>query len=108
MQNGDADLASPFSFVCRARSGFLLLTLGRDLEQRRRAVEHTRLGDLDLGDVVAAPETEHDVRHELLENRAEAACAGTALERALRHTAERRLVEGDLHLFELEQLGVLL
>src|SRR5687767_4886184 len=87
---------------------FLLLPLRRDLEQRGRAVEHARLGDLHLHHVIARRELEHDVGHELLEDRAEAACSGAALERLAGDAAERRFLEGQLHVLEVEQLLVLL
>src|SRR5688500_1809963 len=87
---------------------FLLLPLRRDLEQGGRAVEHARLGDLHLHHVIARRELEHDVRHELLEDRAEAACSGAALERLPGDAAERRFLEGQLYVLEVEQLLVLL
>ena len=63
MQNGDADRRPRLRSAATSGSGFFLLPLGGDLEQRRRAIEHARLGDLHLGDVVAAREIEHDVGH---------------------------------------------
>src|SRR5437899_6752122 len=86
---------------------FLLFPLRRNLEQRRRTVEHGGLGDLHLFDVLAGRKVEHDLGEELLEDRSQAAGSCAALERLSGDRAESRLLEGQLHFFELEQLRVL-
>ena len=56
----------------------------------------------------AVGQVEHDVGHHGLEDRAQAARAGAALERLPGHRAERLGIEGEADVLELEQLLVLL
>src|SRR5678810_1344568 len=88
--------------------GFLLLSLRRDLQKRRRPIHHRALRHLDLLDILASRKVEHDVSEQLLENGAETASAGAPFEGFLRDGAEGAVLEGELHFLELEQLRVLL
>src|SRR5687767_5182722 len=72
------------------------------------AVGDRLLGDHDLAHVVPAREVEHHVGHQRLEDRAEAAGAGAALERLLGDGAERLGIEGEADTLEVEELLVLL
>src|SRR5690348_5156525 len=87
---------------------FLLLSLWRDLQQRRRSVHHRALRDLHLFHVLARRKVEHDIGEYFLDDRAESASASASLEGLLRDRAQRRLLEAQLHFLELEQLGILL
>src|SRR5688500_8534830 len=89
-------------------SGFLFPLRRRQLEQWRRPVHHARLRDLHLDHVLAGRQIEHHVRQQLLEDRAQAAGSRAALQRLAGDRAERRGLEGELHLLEVEQLRVLL
>src|SRR5690606_23153072 len=91
-----------------AASGFPLLPGALGDHQRDVVVGHALLGDDHLDHVVPGGELEHDVGHHALEDGAEAAGAGAALERLLGHGAERLGVEGEPHALHLEQLLVLL
>src|SRR3569833_2178058 len=100
-------MCGPRLFACLPLRLFLL-SLWRDLEQRRRSIHNRRLCELDLFHVFARREVEHHFRQLLFENRAEAARARAALERLRRNRAKCRVLEGELHFLELDQLGVLL
>src|SRR5215831_2188230 len=117
-KNSVRRLASPHTFRAprgagfyapfRRWSGFLLLSLRRDLEERRGAVHDRAFRHLDLFDVFARRQVEHDLGEQLLEDCPQASRAGAALERLLGYGAERRILERELHFLELEELGVLL
>src|SRR5687767_282363 len=68
---------------------FLFLSLGSDLEHWRRTVGDARFGHANLDDVIAAREIEHHVQQDLLEDGAQAASTRTALQRLVRHRAQR-------------------
>src|SRR5687768_813303 len=87
---------------------FFLAPERRDLEQRLGAVGDAGFSDLDLDDILAAREIEHDLHQHFLENCAEATRAGPPLQRLLRDCGESSLVERDLHFLEPEELRVLL
>src|SRR5262245_23427999 len=92
----------------KRRLRFFLLSLWCNFEQRRGSVHDRAFRHLHLLDVLACREIEHDFGEQLLENRAEAASSGAALERFARHGAKGRVLESELHFLELEELGVLL
>ena len=73
MKTKARELRSRASFAtCHSPLRFLLLSLRRDLEQRRRAVNHRAFRDLHLFDVFARREIEHHVGENLLDDRAQA------------------------------------
>src|SRR5262249_10245086 len=67
-----------------------------------------RFDDLDLDDIFPAWEVEHDLGEHLFENRSETSRARASLQRLVRNGPQRALLERQLHLFEVEQLRVLL
>src|SRR5467141_586643 len=92
----------------KRRSGFFLLTHPLRDEQWLPALRDALGRNGDLAHVVAARQIEHDVGHHLLEDGAEAAGAGTPLDRLLGNRFERVLLDREPHVLELEQLLVLL
>ena len=73
-------------------------------DQGRRAAALDRLlGDDALGHVAARGQLELDVEQRLLEDRAQAAGAGLALQRPVGDRAERVLGEDELDVVELEE-----
>src|SRR5712664_1769635 len=92
----------------RRRSGFFLLTHPLRDEQWLPAFRDALGRNGDLAHVVAARQVEHDVRHHFFEDGAEAAGAGTPLDRLLGDRFERVLFDGEQHVLQLEQLLVLL
>src|SRR5579862_3071803 len=85
----------------------LLLSLGRDLQERRRGVGHRRFDDLDLDHILSAREVEHDLGEHLFEDGPEPASPSSPFQRLVRDRPERALLERQLHLFEVEQFRVL-
>src|ERR1051326_4029631 len=69
---------------------------------------HRSFRDLHFLDVLPRRQVEHHVGEKFLDNRAEHASAGAALERLLGDGPKRTLVEAELHFLELEQLRILL
>src|SRR5436305_2332552 len=97
-----------FCLLPSAHSRFLLLPLRRDLEERRRTVNHRALRDLHLFHVFTRRQIEHHVGENLFDDGAQSARTGAALQRLLRDGSQRGLIEAELHLVEPEPLRVLL
>ena len=110
-QNGLARCRTGIPRICRRSSGVyasFFFRCGEISSSGAVPLSTDALRHLHLFDILAGREVEHHVGQQLLEDRAEAAGAGAALERLAGDRAQRAVLEGQLHLFELEELGVLL
>src|SRR3989441_651767 len=94
--------------MLRPGSGFLLLADALGHEQRGPTLRDAFGRHGDLADVIATRQLEHDVGHHLFQDGAQAARARAALDRLLGDGLERFLLHREPHVFELEQLLVLL
>src|SRR5881394_4080814 len=90
------------------RSGFFLLARALGHEQGRAARGDAFGVDRDFTHVVAAGQLEHDLGHHLFENGAQPARAGAALDPLLGDRAQRFLLDREPHVFQFEQLLILL
>src|SRR5204863_8046102 len=88
------------------RLGGLFLGFGH--EERPLAIQDDLPRDDALLEPLDGRELVHDLEHDFLEDRAEAACARAALEGFLRDRRDRILGELEAHLLEIEVLLVLL
>src|SRR5215208_856400 len=77
-------------------------------ERRAQVPLDCLLRDHALGDVLAGRELEHDVEQRMLDDRAQSAGAGLALERLVRDLPERVVGEDELHRVVVEEALVLL
>src|SRR5213594_927488 len=94
--------------MLRPGSGFFLLADALGHEQRGPTLRDAFGRHGDLADVIATRQLEHDVGHHLFQDGAQAARARAALDRLLGDGLERFLLHREPHVFELEQLLVLL
>src|SRR5690349_12834433 len=110
MARKDYARTSPLGPWPERGSGRLLLAalgLARD-EGRSDVVLHDLPGDDDLRDVAPRRDVVHHVEEDLLDDRAQAACSGAALERRLGDRVDRVVGELELDAVEVEELLVLL
>src|SRR5256884_926625 len=94
--------------MLRPGSGFFLLADALSHEQWGPTLRDAFGRHGDLADVIATRQLEHDVGHHLFQDGAQAARARAALDRLLGDGLERFLLHREPHVFELEQLLVLL
>src|SRR6266511_5235302 len=87
-----------FFFLARTLSNQQRRAAGRDAFGRNGYLAH----------IIAAWQLEHDLRHHLFENGAQSSGAGAAFHRLRGDRLECLLLEREAHVFEIEQLLILL